>query len=566
MSTYKGREPFKLYKQQIEGINRLVSKGNGLLAYGVGVGKTAAGICASIAQMQSKRAKRPLIICPDQVYEKWVRDLRELFPNATINELGNLSDPFLEANHYDEATHSLIIPENSVSVMIDSALQKITFTDEACNEYLAKDFGCVLGLSAELESGDDRDRANALQKIQNLVGKASRIKTVKVPGDNIARETEIQQSYVFFDRCNWDNICVDEAHKYKNLFVIPRAKKGDKKQSNEFEGIGSAAQSRRALKMFGMTTIIQQQNENRNVFLLTATPFTNNPLEVYSMLSFVARKELIDRHIYDVRDFCTEFALTKNEYAVTPDGDIKPKNVMKAFKGQKKLLSLITEFIDSKSAEDAGIPKPEGERHAVFLELTELQQAIINYNEAAIKNASGKDGVVLRAMTHMRTATLSPALLDPDDYPGLEIPPLEQVVECSPKLKYVCDTVSDVYKHKPECGQFIYMPQGVESFQYVKAYLIKQGVPEEAIEYVSGKHNNTNEKKQKVADRFNDKKDKLKILIGSSNVAEGIDLNGNSICCYNTMLGWNPTESVQVEGRIWQTVLMHSFIRSTMKK
>lgn len=550
MSTYKGREPFKLYKQQIEGINRLVSKGNGLLAYGVGVGKTAAGIGASIAQMQSKRAKRPIIICPNQVYEKWVRDLRELFPNVTINELGNLSDPFLEANHYDEATHSLIIPENSVSVMTDSALQKITFTDEACDKYLAKDFGCVLGLSSELEGGDDRERANALQKIQNLVGRASRIKTVKVPGDEIARETEIQQSYVFFDRCNFDNVCVDEAHNYKNLFVVPRAKKGDKKQANEFEGIGSAAQSRRALKMFGITTIIQQQNDNRNVFLLTATPFTNNPLEVYSMLSFMARKELLDRHIYDVRDFCTEFALTKNEYAVTPDGDIKPKNVMKAFKGQKKLHSLITEFIDSKSAEDAGIPKPEGERHAVYLELTDLQQQIINYNEAAIKTASGKDGVVLKAMTHMRTATLSPALLDPADYPGLEIPPLEKVVEASPKLKYVCDTVADVYKFKPECGQFIYMPQGVESFQYVKEYLIKQGVPEEAIEYVSGKHNNTNKKKQKVADRFNDKEDKLKVLIGSSNVAEGIDLNGNSICCYNTMLGWNPTESVQVEGRI----------------
>lgn len=552
MSTFKGNSSFKLYKQQIEGISRLVSKGNGLLAYGVGVGKTAAGIGATVAQLQSKRSKRPLIIVPNQVYKKWVRDLRELFPNVAINELGNLSDPFLEANHYDESTHSLIIPENSVSVMTDSALQKITFTDEACDKYLAKDFGCVLGLSSELEGGDDRERANALQKIQNLVGRASRIKTVKVPGDEIARETEIQQSYVFFDRCNFDNVCVDEAHNYKNLFVVPRAKKGDKKQANEFEGIGSASQSRRALKMFGITTIIQQQNDNRNVFLLTATPFTNNPLEVYSMLSFMARKELLDRHIYDVRDFCTEFALTKNEYAVTPDGDIKPKNVMKAFKGQKKLYSLITEFIDSKSAEDAGIPKPEGERHAVYLELTDLQQQIINYNEAAIKTASGKDGVVLKAMTHMRTATLSPALLDPEDYPGLEIPPLEKVVEASPKLKYVCDTVADVYKFKPECGQFIYMPQGVESFQYVKEYLVKQGVPEEAIEYVSGKHNNTNEKKQKVADRFNDKEDKLKILIGSSNVAEGIDLNGNSICCYNTMLGWNPTESVQVEGRIWR--------------
>lgn len=35
-------------------------------------------------------------------------------------------------------------------------------------------------------------------------------------------------------------------------------------------------------------------------------------------------------------------------------------------------------------------------------------------------------------------------------------------------------------------------------------------------------------------------------------MSEGMDLNGNSIALYNCLLGWNPSESEQVEGRIWR--------------
>lgn len=54
MSAYKGDSKFKLYDQQIKGISFLCNKGNGLLAYDVGVGKTAAGIVATVNQIQAK--------------------------------------------------------------------------------------------------------------------------------------------------------------------------------------------------------------------------------------------------------------------------------------------------------------------------------------------------------------------------------------------------------------------------------------------------------------------------------------------------------------------------------
>lgn len=549
MSTFKGEHPFMLYKQQVEGVSRLLSKGNGLLAYEVGVGKTAAGIVTTMGQLQTGRCKRPLIIVPNQVYKKWVNDFRELFPDVKINELYNLSEKYID-KHFDERTHSLLIEPGSVTVITDSALQKITFSDAVCSKELAEDFSYLLGVSDALHSGDDKEKAKAYQKIQNEIGKASRVQVKKLPE---GREQRIQQSYIFFDECGFDNVVIDEAHRYKNLFTIPRPKRGDK-GAREFEGLGTGKPSIRAEKVFGITTLIQRRNEDRNVFLLTATPFTNNPLEVYSMLSYMGRKELINRHIYDVRDFCTEFAQTKFEYSVKPTGDIEPKQVMKNFRGQKKLKNLVFEYIDAVSAKEAGIERPEGERHPIYLELSTLQQRIIKLEQDAIA-ASDDPSVTLKAMTTMRTCTLSPALLEPDDFASVEdivIPPKSQIVESSPKLSWVCNTVADLYKQKPECGQFIYMPQGKDCFDEVKKYLIKQGIPDDAIDYIHSTHNGSAEDKDKISARFNNKEDKLKILIGTATVAEGIDLNGNSIVEYNTMLGWNPTESIQVEGRIWR--------------
>ncbi len=58
--------------------------------------------------------------------------------------------------------------------------------------------------------------------------------------------------------------------------------------------------------------------------------------------------------------------------------------------------------------------------------------------------------------------------------------------------------------------------------------------------------------KQRITTAFNDPSNILKILIGSESISEGVDLNGNTLVLYNCMLGWNPTEPVQVEGRLWR--------------
>jgi hypothetical protein len=48
---------------------------------------------------------------------------------------------------------------------------------------------------------------------------------------------------------------------------------------------------------------------------------------------------------------------------------------------------------------------------------------------------------------------------------------------------------------------------------------------------------------------FNDPNGKIKIIIGSETIKEGVNLNGNTSTLYNCMLDWNPTDAIQVEGR-----------------
>ena len=533
MSAYKGDSKFKLYDQQIKGISFLCNKGNGLLAYDVGVGKTAAGIVATVNQLQTVRSKRPLIIVPNQVYAKWYTGIKQLFPNEKVNDLYNFNKESVSKYIDKDNPHKLNIPENSISICTYEALKNITFTDKSCENELYQDFANLL--SADMD-GSDRENAESSDKIKGIIGAASHVK---------------DESYYFFEECGFDNLTVDEAHNFKNLWVVPRPKK--KGQSNEYSGIPSGKPSARALKMYGMTQLVQQHNDNRNVFMLTATPFTNSPTEVYSMLSYVGRERLHQAGIKSLRSFFDQFAQTKQELGVTSKGEIDTKQVMKNWKELPALQNILTEFIDKVDGEEAGIIRPNKFTHVKPLDMSELQKQMREIDEARMAEVKdGNSAAVIVAMNNMRLSCVAPALANPSMYPGIKLPPLSQLVETSPKLKFVCDAIIDMYKDNPEKGQFMYVPLGKDSHGIIKDYLVQHGIPKEAVEIVNGEINNSPEKKEKITGRFNDEKDKLKIIIGGRNTSEGIDLNGNSFVMYNCSLGWNPSETIQAEGRIWR--------------
>lgn len=540
MSSHKGKKPFKLTEQQIKGISMLTNKGTGLLAYDVGVGKTACGVVATINQIQTGRAKKPLICVPKSVKENWIKTVHQLFPEIKVNDLGNLSKDYWK--------EGMKIEDGTISVCTYEGLENIGFNEQEEAEIREDvEFGAMESTGGS-EGKSKRKAASDSEKNAELVGEMSR-----------TRDEGVQ-----FSELGFDHITVDEVHNFRNLFKMPRHmnKQGESEQgeSNEFDGLGSGGQpSNRAKKLFAVTQLIQRHNDGRNTFLLSATPFQNSPTEVYSILSYMARDKLKEMGFYSLEQFVHNFCKVQREYAVKANR-VTEAPVVKGFENLKELHNLLVEYMDKVDGEEAGVVRPYKRMHAPELELTDLQKAIMDKCSEYIEEQEGlpkddrDDGYMFRAMNAMKNCALSPALVDPSFIPdGYEAPKMSEFVESSPKLKFTCDSIIAQYKKSPTNGQIMYMPLGVEQHPQVKNYLIKHGIPKDAIEIMpKGSGEKILDKREEIMDNFNDVNGKCKILIGGQDIKEGVSLNGNTTTIYCTQLEWNPTDVQQLWGRGWR--------------
>ena len=537
--TFKGKE-LVVKDIQLEGVARLCNKGSGLLAYEVGVGKTLTGILSTVQQIQLGRAKKPVIMVPKSTYKNWLREIRDLFPDLKVNDLGNLRG-FNKDNMPD-------IEDGSLSVVTYQALDNATFKDDTLIG-LSQDIQDVMANPFNIDL-KKRESESEKERLQTMAGKGAKVK------DDV----------IFFEDLGFDHVTCDEAHNFKNVFGRADMEEeggGRGKVSNEYSTV-TGSTSARAAKMFMLTQHIQKINDGRNVFLLTATPFTNSPLEIYNMLSLMARDRLKDMGLYNVNEFLSAFARVQDEWAVSHTGQIVKKGVIKEFHNVGALQKLIKEYIDFKGIDDinkkAGyeaIKRPKKYEHMVELPNNPvLAQILEGEAKRMMDHEEMKKGGVLKGIGNSRSATLSPALVAHklDKFHGDVQDQTFRLVEDSPKLSFSCGLTAEIYKNRPDLGHILYMPEGVEKYNDVVTYMTQNGIPKDAIATISGSMSGEAgaEKIEAIMKDFNDPDGKIKVVIGSKTIMEGVNLNGNTAFLHNLMLGWNASETVQLEGRAWR--------------
>jgi superfamily II DNA/RNA helicase len=343
-------------------------------------------------------------------------------------------------------------------------------------------------------------------------------------------------------------------------------------------------------KAFLILSFIQRKY-GRNTMLLTATPFSNSPLEIYSMLSLVAYDSLRDNGIVNLDTFFDLFVLPTVEWAANYKEEIVEKEVIKSFTNRRILQKLIYNHILYKTGEEAGVVRPKKinlpllynfenvkERLAqdkqvlTYINMTPKQRENQNGIVAMAKNSTqGKldMGNLFRALAYSLDNALSPFLLDgtPEDY--------KEFVQESPKIAYVMDCIKSVktwheQHQETASGQVIYMNRGKMFFPLIKEYLekevgYKQGVmydkvKVDEVEIISSEINDT--RKETIKEAFLD--GVVKIIIGTATIREGIDLQKRGTVIYNCYPEWNPTDIRQLEGRIWRQGNQFQYVRIVM--
>ena len=522
-SKFYGKD-LKLQDVQIEGINYLTNKGVGLLGFEVGVGKTLAGTIATVQNMQMGRCNRPLILVPKQVKPNWIREIHEAFPNIKVNDLDNLS------NFKGE------IEDGTISIATFQALDNVWYSNDTINKLKTDVYRTGNDFNRDsTKRGEEKTK----ERFEEFIGKAE--------GGNKKKFT--------FEELGIDHITVDEAHNFKNLFADAKA---DGQEGNTYSKI-TGAESTRAKRMFLATQYILGENKNRNVFMLTATPFNNSPLEVFNMLSYMAKDKLDKMGLYNVYQFMENYVDITADWVVDSKNNVVFKQIAKGFKNLESLQGVIDSCMLIRSAEDAGIKRPNKHTKKVILEPTQDQLKLISEAEAeavgiksddegniSIDDNASRNGAVLQAIHKARTATLSPDIYRNN----FEVSP-EDFVKNSPKINYVAQAVEAMLKKDPKTSQIIYMPLGVDFLPKLKQYFVNKKVLK-ADEIAIIKSGVNDDKINEITDSFNDVDGKIKLIIGTNKIKEGMNLNKNSSVLYVPYMDWNPTDYLQIVGRIWR--------------
>ena len=351
--TFKTKD-LELKPHQLEGLAYLGSSGKGIIAYDVGLGKTMLGICSVMQSMQRGWAKRPVMVVPKAVLQNWVREFKDLFPNVDINVLGNLG------KQYVKDPDNLKIKDGAVNFLTYEGMKRIGYKSETLSD-LTKDVKDIMSAGGfESVKMTARQKQKKKEKAGQLVGKAQK------------------GAGFLMEELNFDHITIDEAHNMKNVFE--RAGSSGKRVANEFRYI-TGASSERGVKAFLHSQYIQKNNGDRNVTLLTATPFTNSPIEIYSMLSHVARDKLKEKKLTNITDFISHFVELKQEYVIKGNGKIQMQDVAKGFKNLKELQEIVKDAIDFKTGAEVKIKRPAKKEHLIELPPTDEQREIIDEAE-----------------------------------------------------------------------------------------------------------------------------------------------------------------------------------------
>lgn len=635
VGKYLQGEPFEMRWEKREAVAFMTNEGSGSIAFGVGYGKTFSAIWSILQAMDAGFCKRPMVVVPNQTYKQWISEIKSTAPHIHINDLYNLSQDYI--NEVIGANGIRAVKENSITLLTYEGFEQIGFGESTANKLISTLYDILnQGGASEMhgKGKGEREKATFEQRLETLLGKAQKGTMVNIEDLGI------------------DYMAVDEAHSMKKVFTtVKNRNKSDKSEDGGSRdhrkySIQSGTPSSLALKGFMIAHYISDMNNGRNVCLLTATPFTNSPLEIFSMLALIAYKKLEESAINNLEAFFDNYIETSDELVI--NNKLKPvrKEIVKGFRNLPALQQLIYRFINYKDADMAdakgrtvklvrpnkitlpyrytkidgvSVELPAEEQVSSVIPLTPLQENLMNdiikyaegnkkydeicgveqfgsvegdieeenrdtteaeeLNETNLDEEETAGVVALRAMNFARNLALSPYLYKCS---GMTKPTYKQYIDTSSKLSYVMGCVKSVKQYhedkgEPISGQIIYMDRGVDYFNLIKRYLVEEigykeheigiivsGMPKEGVK---SKSHIQNLFLGRIFDNatktFKDIPDdqRVKVVIGSSTIKEGLNLQKYTTVIYNCFLDWNPTDYVQLCGRGWRQGNMFENIR-----
>ena len=556
-----GWEGYGLRPYQAEAVRKMLYQKQGLLAFDVGLGKTLTGIATIAMAKQQGWCQRPLIVVPNSILFKWKGDILKALPEWKIVTIG--------ANQYHDANGNLKsktdTPEErgekwlqfslgayDVALLTYSMLDRTQFRENTYGDFSMKHLGAEENIFAQIAEKRRQGKSEAkLQAKKQAI--ESQIAQMLLP----PKSQRIFDKGVTWEDIGIDLMLIDEAQNFKNLFVP----KTEFSTPPKFLGANPASKASYNLdiRVMQVRNVAQRKYGSNNVFLLSATPAKNSPMEFYNLIQYIDPNIFIRYGIRSSSDFYDRFIGVEHGDFYNAKLEVQEYPQVKYFTNLDDFRAMLKRYCTFEVFEtiikrypeiEKSIKVPSVNNKVVRMKVNDLQNELITDiqrrmgkvdldeegNIVQQQQVADEDKLkALEGIVIMQLICIHPILIEdkfkvydeeeeiPDDPDvkkakkkkkgkRLAIPEIEKVLKKidihSPKLDAVTQNITRLRKDASRimgditCGNIVFIQNIVVQYM-IRDLLIQAGIPKWSIGIMNATILKDPQSRQNLAEAFN---------------------------------------------------------------
>lgn len=520
----------KLNKHQLNVIWRVIQSPTTLLAHTVGAGKTATMVAAAMELKRLGIVRKPMFVVPKHLIEQFAAEFLNIYPHARILTAG--AEDFTPKNR-GVLMSNISTNDWDAVVVGHTSFGKLPISQKHINDFIKEQIEAIEFAIEAL--GSSKQKGNRVVKQLQAAKKRLEFK-VKEVGDK-------QDNVINFEELGVDQIFIDEAHKFKNLYMATKM--------TRVAGV-PATESQRSFDMYVKTQYLINKY-GRGVVFATGTPISNSMSELFTMQRYLQSKTLKENGLHHFDTWAGDYGNIVTSWEVSPDGGgFRTRTRFAQFINVPELIGVFKQVADIQTAKMLKLPKPDlkgGRAVTISAEASpELKEYVTELVKRSEEIRSGKVDKRVDNMLKVTTDGMKAALDMRLVNPALPDNP-------NSKVNMSVNNIIDIWNRtKPDRStQLLFIDRSVPQegvfnvYDDIIAKLKQGGIPKDEIAVIHDY--DTDEAKTVLFGKV--RSGSVRVLLGSTaKMGEGMNVQDKLIALHHLDAPWKPTDIEQREGRI----------------
>ncbi|MCL1876399.1 MAG: SNF2-related protein, partial [Synergistaceae bacterium] len=465
--AFSGINPeVNLRKHQLNAIAHIMYGGNTLLAHTVGAGKTFEMIAAAMESKRLGLCQKSLFVVPNHLTEQTASEFMRLYPAANI--LVATHETF-ETKNRKKFCSRVATGDYDAVIIGHSQFEKIPMSKERQTRLLEQQIDEIIEAIEELRDSGDRFSVKQLERTKRIL--ETRLSKLF--------DTKRKDDVITFEELGVDRIYVDEAHYYKNLFLVTKMR--------NVAGIPQS-EAQKSSDLYAKCRYLDEITGGKGIIFATGTPVSNSMTELYTMMRYLQHDKLDEHGLGAFDAWASTFGETVTAIELAPEGTgYRARTRFAKFYNLPELMSMFKEVADIQTADMLDLPVPKALFHTLVAKPSQYQKDMVlelSERAEAVHNrvVEPYEDNMLKITTDGRKIGLDQRLINPmlpDDEDS-------KVNMCMRNIYEIWESTK-----QDKLTQLVFCdfstPNKEERFNVyddIKGKLIQSGIPENEIAYI----------------------------------------------------------------------------------